>query len=118
MTKYFFIPFAVVIHLSIYIIAVYVCFNYKLPPASAIALSCESARMSMKTHAYIRDKLMFGRKDNIKAREYAEFMPEYCKKLGVTVEDLNLPDITIESTYVELNRMAYFFLVPSLIYRD
>ena len=63
LTKYFFIPFAVVIHLSIYIIAVYVCFNYKLPPASAIALSCESARMSMKAHAYIRDKLMFGRKD-------------------------------------------------------
>ena len=85
MSKCFFIPAAILIHLSIYIIGVYTCFAYKLPPASAIALSCESVRMSMKTHAYIRDKLMFGRKDNLKARQYAEFMPAYCKKAGVTV---------------------------------
>jgi hypothetical protein len=32
---------------------------------------CEMARMSMKVHAYFREKMLYGRKD----KQYGEFIP-------------------------------------------
>ncbi len=51
----------------------------------------------MKVHAYMRDKLLFGRPWNEGACLLARFMPERAIKAGATVEDLQLPVITIGS---------------------
>ena len=72
----------------------------------------------MKFHAYMRDKLLFGRPENEVARRYAHFIPERSRKAGATIEDLKLPKITIDDPFTELGRFHYFFFCPSLVYRD
>jgi len=76
--------------------------------------------MSMKMHAYLREKILYGRRGlgDKTTDYYAEFIPEWALKRGVKVEDLNLPEITIESLGVETKRFFYFFFSPSLVYRD
>lgn len=98
----------------LYLIALYSCYIWQFPPASAMIVVCEMARMSMKMHAYIREKMLYGRKDKV----YGEFIPEWAKKMGVEMADLDLPTITIESLSVEAKRFGYFFFVPTLVYRD
>lgn len=39
-------------------------------------------------------------------------------KRGVTIEDLEKPDINIEDWKTESKRFLYFFLAPTLVYRD
>ena len=48
----------------------------------------------MKMHAYLREKTVNGM---YKDGEVALFIPEWAKKLGVKIEDLDIPQITIES---------------------
>ena len=52
------------------------------------------ARSSMKMHAYFREKML-----NAMYREgsVARFIPEWAKKNGVKLEDIDQPNITIES---------------------
>ena len=118
LNKYFFIPAAIVAHLTLYFVAIFSCFYHKLPPASAIIVTTECVRVSMKFHAYMRDKLLFGRPENQGARKYAHFIPQRSLNAGATIEDLKLPVITIEDLFTELGRFAYFFICPSLVYRD
>jgi len=80
-----------------------------------MVLSTETARISMKVHAYFREKMLNGiNKDS----KYAKFIPNWAIKRGVTEEDLDLPNITIEDFGTELKRYFYFFFCPSLVYRD
>jgi len=72
------------------------------------------ARMSMTMHSYLREKLLFGNGPN----EYATFIPTKLAKKGITVENLTLPNITIEDPFTELKRFLFFFFSPTLIYRD
>ena len=58
------------------------------------------ARMSLKIHSYLREKLLFGNGKN----EYSEFFPESLKKKGVTLDCLNIPVITIENLNTEFHR--------------
>jgi len=75
-----------------YFIGLYACFHYKFPPASGIVVSAELARVSMKVHAYFREKMINGiNKDG----EMARFIPEWAKKLGVKESDLDQPQIDI-----------------------
>lgn len=77
-------------------------------------VSCEMVRMSMKMHAYLREKLVLGRPDI----ECATFIPEWAKRKGVTIKDLDVPTITIGTLGTELKRFLYFHFSPTLIYRD
>lgn len=86
----------------------------KLGMASRFVVTCEMARMSMKMHSYLREKLMFGNGPN----DYATFIPDNLVKKGMTVENLYIPSITIEDLGTELKRFMFFFLCPTLIYRD
>jgi hypothetical protein len=53
-------------------IGIITCASYSLPPASALILTAEMARMSMKIHAYFREKLVNGiNKDG----DIAKFIP-------------------------------------------
>jgi hypothetical protein len=45
---------------------------YNLPPASAMILTAEMARMSMKMHAYFREKMVNGIN---REGEIAKFIP-------------------------------------------
>lgn len=49
----------------------------------------------MKYHAYMRDKLLFGRPENEGAIFFAHFIPQRSKEAGATIDDLKLPQIKI-----------------------
>jgi hypothetical protein len=78
-------------------------------------VSCEMARMSMKMHAYFREKLIIGtgRMDDL-----AKFIPTFASKRGITENDLDIPKITIEDIGTEFKRFFYFHFSPTLVYRD
>lgn len=79
-------------------------------------VACEMARMSMKMHAYFREKLLFAKEFH--NEYYADFIPDWALKKGITVEDLDKPNINVGTFTQECKRMTYFFFVPTLIYRD
>jgi hypothetical protein len=63
-----------------------VCVKNQLPPASAMIVSCEMARLSMKMHAYFREKILNA---ILKDSSIALFIPEWAKKQGMKVQDLD-----------------------------
>jgi sterol O-acyltransferase len=85
-----------------------------LPIGSGLVVNCEMARLSMKMHSYLREKLLFGSSDN----PYRTFLPEFLVSRGFTVEDLHNPTIDILSLQVETQRWFRFNFCPTLIYRD
>lgn len=69
----------------------------------------------MKIHAYFREKMINGiNKDG----ELANFIPDWAKKLGIKKEDLDQPKINVLDNLTEVKRYLYFFISPTLIYRD
>ena len=81
-----FIPVYFAIQCTLYTIGIGCCYLYRLPPASAIIVTCEMARVSMKMHAYLREKYINCIEKN---GDIALFIPEWAKKLGTKVEDLD-----------------------------
>ena len=80
------------IQISMYTIGLYSCYYYGFPPASAIVTSAEMARVTMKVHAYFREKIINGvNKDGY----YATFIPDWAIKAGITIEDLDQPKIEV-----------------------
>lgn len=92
----------------------YAAMHFSLAPASGFIVMCESVRMFMKIHGYLREKLLHGRGDN----QYRTFIPGFAKRAGVRVKDLALPLTTIADTQTEISRFLYYFFCPSLVYRD
>ncbi|OMJ80657.1 hypothetical protein SteCoe_19034 [Stentor coeruleus] len=90
------------------------CIYRKLPIASGFIITCEFSRMFMKTHSYLREKLLFANGEN----EWATYIPDGLKKKGVTLESLNLPVMDIKDLNTEFRRYCYFFFAPTLIFRD
>lgn len=85
---YVYIPLYAMIQISMYTIGLYSCYYYGFPPASAIVTSAEMARVTMKVHAYFREKIINGvNKDGY----YATFIPEWAVKSGITIQDLDQP---------------------------
>lgn len=82
-------------------------------PLMGMILTCEMARLAMKTHAYYREKLL-----HCTDNPYIKFVPEFAKKRGVTVEQLNLPKIKLEGLCIEIRKFNYFLWIPRLVYRD
>lgn len=87
----------------------------ELPPASGFIVMCETARLSMKVHAYVREKVLHGVP---RYEKYRKFIPDWARARGVTEETLNLPHITIEGMGIEMGRYMYFLFAPTLVYRD
>lgn len=110
-----YLPWYFTLQIMLYSFAVYRCFKFTLPPASALIVSCEMARIGMKMHAYTRDKLVHGLPCN---KRFAEFVPKFAAAKGVTPADLDAPIIKIGDLTVETKRFLYFFFCPSLVYRD
>lgn len=68
----FYLPFYGILQLMVLAIGITTSAVYSLPPASAMILTAEMARMSMKMHAYFREKMVNGiNKDG----EIAKFIP-------------------------------------------
>jgi hypothetical protein len=55
-----YLPIYGLIQVLIYSSGLYACYFYKLPPGSSMVLSAETARISMKVHAYFREKMLNG----------------------------------------------------------
>ena len=45
---------------GLYAVGMSACLTHALPPASGLIVMCETARMSMKMHAYVREKVVHG----------------------------------------------------------
>lgn len=91
------LPTYALIQLTILSIGISSCAIWSLPPASGLIVSVEMARISMKVHAYLREKVVnVVKKDN----DIATFIPEWARKMGQTVEDLDMPIITIEGNNI------------------
>jgi sterol O-acyltransferase len=72
------------------------------------------ARLSMKMHSYLREKLLYGNGPN----QYSTYLPEFLTKRGFTVKDLHNPSINILTPSIETVRWLKFCFTPTLIYRD
>jgi sterol O-acyltransferase len=108
-------PFYGILQFTIIGIAIGTCIKYNLPPASAMIITAEMARLSMKMHAYFREKIVNGIH---REGDVANFIPEWAKKMGQKLESIDKPEITIEDINTELKRFCYFFFAPTIIYRD
>ena len=91
------------------------CTDNLLNFGSCMILTCECARMSMKSHSYFRTKLLYG-SDIGNDNKY--FIPKYLKAQGQTEKDLHIPNIKIENLTKELRKYCYFLFAPTLLYRD
>ena len=78
---YVYLPIYGLIQGLIYFIGLFSCYHYSFPPASAMIITSETARISMKVHSYFREKMLNGiNKDS----HWAKFIPEWAVKSGVT----------------------------------
>jgi|LauGreDrversion4_2_1035121.scaffolds.fasta_scaffold233547_2 hypothetical protein len=77
LSRFIYIPVYGIIQLLIIAIALGDCAYFSLPPASAMIVSVEMARLSMKVHAYFREKTMNG---IFKDGDIALFIPEWAKR--------------------------------------
>ena len=80
LSPYIYLPLYGLIQATIMILALGDCAYFSLPPASAMVASVEMARLTMKVHAYFREKVVNGIN---KEGEIALFVPEWAKKAGM-----------------------------------
>ncbi|CAD8085668.1 unnamed protein product [Paramecium primaurelia] len=80
---------------------------------SRMIVMCEAVRMMMKNYSYARNKMLYGTEN-----KYKYYILQQFEKKGITKQNALLPDINIQSLSQELKRYTYFFLAPTLLYRD
>eukprot|EP00744_Colponema_vietnamica_P010628 GILI01015002.1.p1 GENE.GILI01015002.1~~GILI01015002.1.p1 ORF type:complete len:607 (+),score=130.50 GILI01015002.1:145-1821(+) len=110
------------LQLLLYTVACSACSVHSLPPASGFVIMCEAARLSMKTHAYFREKMLHGR-SKVKFAEVNPLALLRSKRAGKEEKEEKEEKekrvrISIGSTEVEIKRFLYFSFVPTLVYRD
>jgi sterol O-acyltransferase len=103
-TIYFFYQFLMYQSISILTIKS----NLELP--CRLIVACEMVRISLKIHAYFREKILFGLRDY--HMKYIIFSPHG------TIDSDSIPEIEIGSISREIHKFTYFLFCPSLIYRD
>jgi sterol O-acyltransferase len=101
----------IIYQLILYAFAIYILVEYRPKMVCSFILSCEMARMSLKIHAYFREKVLYGLKDFHKDLAY------FSLGKNELTED-KLPKIQIETIKIELKKIVFFLFCPSLIYRD
>lgn len=72
--------------MAVLILGVGVCVRFSLPPASAMIVSCETARIAMKMHAYFREKML---NCLYKNGDVAKFIPQWAVRQGQKIEDID-----------------------------
>lgn len=82
--------------------------NNPLGFASKFIVLCETIRMAMKSHSYFRTKLLY-----LKNNPYKDINP-----LGDKATKQVPFKITKYDIFGEVKRLSYFFIIPTLIYRD
>lgn len=82
--------------------------NNPLGFASKFIVLCETIRMAMKSHSYFRTKLLY-----LKNNPYKDINP-----LGDKAPKEVPFKITKSDIFGEVRRLSYFFIIPTLIYRD
>lgn len=80
MSPYIFVPLYLAIQVSLYFVGVSMIWVHKFAPASAMIVSTEMARMTMKAHAYFREKVLYG---IYKDTTYANFIPKWAVQAGI-----------------------------------
>lgn len=75
-------------------------------------MTIEAVRISLKIHSYFRNKLLYCTEN-----KYKHFIPKDLKG-SLKIEDLNIPETNLGSIFVEIKRFSYYFIAPTLIYRD
>lgn len=60
LSLYFYFPIYGLLQIAVLSIGISTCVIYTLPPASALIVTAEMARLSMKMHAYFREKIVNG----------------------------------------------------------
>lgn len=113
-TYYTWLPVYCALVLVLLVVPCCFCLYMQLPMASGLVVTCEMTRMCLKMHSYLREKLLFANGDN----EYRNYIPEFLKKKGVTIQSINIPDLKIEDMSTEYCKFTYFFFAPTLIFRD
>ena len=111
------------IWVSIYIAAHFYNFYYALESvyahhinfASSLIVLIEATRMGMKSHSYLRNKLLYA--SDI-WEKYRYFIPANARKAGVKESDLYIPDIKFHPLSKEVKKYLYFLFAPTLLYRD
>ena len=71
-----------------FVIGISSVINYTLPTASSIIVTCEMTRMCMKMHSYLREKIVYGMKND---SDFANYIPKWAADKGVKIEDLTKP---------------------------
>lgn len=112
--KTIWIPIYTVSQIALSVWATFIVVRYDLPFGSSMIVLCECFRICMKIHSYLRNKLLYGVKDNF----FTTFLPPDAIKRGITIKDLNIPNIKIGVFSEEFIRYGYFLLAPTLVYRD
>jgi len=65
-------------------------------------LLCEGARLGLKNHSYIRNKIMYGTKNSV-----ARYIPPSFARKGLTDKDLKLPEIVISNFSQEFKKFPF-----------
>lgn len=90
--------------------------------ASAIVIMAESVRMIMKAHSYFRTKLLYLTDNPYRHFEFRGIKVVNSKLKQHAEEESNHKcfyiDIKDEDIFSEIKKLSYFFMAPTLIYRD
>jgi sterol O-acyltransferase len=82
--------------------------QYKPGFGNCMVIMIEGVRMMMKSHSYLRNKLLYCT-DN----PYKDLDREFTKD-----KEYKRPVFSVEDISMEIRRYSYFFVSPTLVYRD
>ena len=71
------------------------------------------ARISMKMHSYLRNKLLYCTEN-----EYKGLIPDEFKSKGFDSKSIFQPKFEMSDYWTEIKRFSFFFVAPTLLYRD
>lgn len=106
-----------------FVIATYFSTNDDLGFSSVIIIMAEMVRMFMKSHSYLRNKLLYCTENKYKNMEFRGIRvvngpAENGKAHGEDKGKLVYINIKDEDIFSEIQKISYFFFCPTLIYRD
>ena len=110
--KIVWIPIYCLIQFTLMYFPIHLISVYQPGFGSRMAIVMEGTRMAMKAHSYLRNKLLYCT-DN----KYRSKVPNFITK-NSKADSIKFPTFTIKDVSTEIRRFTYFFIAPTLIYRD
>ena len=105
-------PLYVIILSSLFVIPYQIINKYELGFGCRMAVVMEGTRMAMKAHSYLRNKLLYC-SDN----KFRDKVPAFVLR-NSKAESMKIPNFDLGDISTEIRRFTYFFIAPTLIYRD